>query len=196
MNLPVDRVAIVVGDLTKLDPAWGVRAIVNAANESLLGGGGVDGAIHRAAGPRLLEHNRALGGCPTGLAKITPAFDLQALGVEYIIHTAGPVWHSDESLRLEQAHEDVLLGSCYTRSLELASEHRIEVVAFPAISTGVYGFPKPRAARIALGHVLGFLGRQLFPRRVVFCCFSDADAHEYNQALATREQWMTARRGT
>lgn len=190
---PVERMEILVGDITRLR----VDAIVNAANESLLGGGGVDGAIHRAAGPRLLEHNRTLGGCPTGLAKLTPAFDLEALGMRYILHTVGPVWRSEadpEATRLGDLQEDVLLGSCYTRCLELAVEHRIQSVAFPAISTGVYGFPKRRAARIALGHVMGHLMKHDLPLGVLFCCFSDADALVYREALDTRSQWMFSRK--
>lgn len=187
------RIDILVDDITTLT----VDAIVNAANESLLGGGGVDGAIHRAAGPRLLAHNRTLGGCPTGLARITPAFDLEARGVRHLIHTVGPVWHAGDphqTTKLGDLHEDVLLASCYQQCLTLAREHEVTTLAFPAISTGVYGFPKPRAARIALGHVLGWLLRETLPQRVLFCCFSDADAQVYRQTLAQRDQWLAAKR--
>ena len=167
-DLPLDHIEVTTGDITKL----AVDAIVNAANESLLGGGGVDGAIHRAAGPRLLEHNRTLGGCPTGLAKITPAFDLERGGIQHI----------------------VLLASCYVRSLELAEKDGIETVAFPAISTSIYHFPKERAAKIALGHVLDFLKRNDRPEKVVFCCFADADAEIYRRAIETSDLWMKSRK--
>lgn len=194
MTLPADRLTIHVGDITRLPAALGVDAIVNAANESLLGGGGVDGAIHRAAGPRLLQLTRTLGGCPTGLAKVTPAFDLEALGVRWIIHAVGPVWppspEGDENQKLGYTRQDVLLGSCYTRSLDLARDHGCAAVAFPAISTGVYRFPRDRAAKIALGHVLGYLHQHAAPARVVLCCFSDDDAQLYRQFLTTRAQWL------
>jgi len=196
MTIPpqtLERIVIQAGDITTLR----VDAIVNAANESLLGGGGVDGAIHRAAGPRLLAHNRTLGGCPTGLAKITPAFDLEARGVRHIIHAVGPVWHSgdpDQATKLGDLHEDVLLASCYQQSFALAREHSLGTLAFPAISTGVFGFPKTRAARIALGHAMGWLLRETLPHTVVFCCFSEADADIYRDTLEQREQWLTTRR--
>lgn len=184
------RIDVTVGDITKLS----VTAIVNAANEWLLGGGGVDGAIHRAAGPRLLAYNKTLGGCPTGLAKIAPAFDLESHGVHHIIHTVGPVWRGDASAKLGDTREDVLLASCYQQSLELAAEHECESVGFPGISTGVYHFPKDRAAKIAVSHVLAFLGKREWPCRVVFCCFSDDDAAVYRETIETRDQWMSARR--
>lgn len=187
------RIDVVTDDITRLR----VDAIVNAANESLLGGGGVDGATHRAAGPRLLEHNRTLGGCRTGLAKITPAFDLQQHGIQHIIHTVGPVWHQDATqadAKLGELHEDVLLASCYMQCLELAAAHQCGTLAFPAISTGVYGFPKQRAAKIAFSHVLGFLGRHDTPAQVIFCCFAREDADIYRQIMATREQWMFNRK--
>ena len=170
------RVVIWVGDITRPDPSLGVDCIVNAANESLLGGGGVDGAIHSAAGPELVEHNQRLDGCPTGLAVRTPAFALEAWGIEHIIHTVGPVWHADESEKLGYTKEDVLLASCYQQSLESAAEAGCRCIAFPAISTGIYGFPKERAARIAIGHVRGFLRGHALPERVVLCCFSKSDA--------------------
>ncbi|MEQ9495570.1 MAG: O-acetyl-ADP-ribose deacetylase [Deltaproteobacteria bacterium] len=179
MNEWLDRVDVVVGDITQLE----IDAIVNAANESLLGGGGVDGAIHRAAGPDLLAHNRTLGGCPTGEAKITPSFDLEARGIRHIIHTVGPVWgtdpRADGTEPLGYRLEDNQLSQCYQASLELARDHGVTSIAFPAISTGVYGFPKARAAQIAVGHVRAFVGRETTPARVVFCCFSEADAAHY-----------------
>lgn len=198
MNEPIDaelmqRIEVTTGDITQLN----VDAIVNAANESLLGGGGVDGAIHRAAGPELLAHNETLGGCPTGLAKITPSFSLEARGIQYIIHTVGPVWHAgdpDQATKLGDLHEDVLLASCYHQALELAASHDVKTLAFPAISTGIYHFPKQRAARIAFGHVHGFLMRHEHPENVIFCCFSDEDADVYRQVIDTRNDWMFNRK--
>ena len=181
---PFGRIEVVTGDITRQR----VDAIVNAANESLLGGGGVDGAIHRAAGPKLLEHTRTLGGCPTGLARITGSFDLKARGIAHIIHTVGPVWHSDEDIELGQCREDVLLASCYQQSLELAAKNNISSIAFPAISTGVYRFPKRRAAVIAVGHTIGWLQKHDSPQRVMFCCFSDADSAVYEHVLAERPE--------
>lgn len=190
MSNALDRIDVLTGDITQL----AVDAIVNAANESLLGGGGVDGAIHRAAGPRLLQYNRSLGGCPTGLAKITPAFDLEARGIKHIIHTVGPVWHAHEQAKLGDTREDVLLASCYQRSLEQATQYECESIAFPAISTGVYRFPKQRAAKIAFGHVLAYLAQHELPGRLIFCCFSDGDAAIYRHVIDTREQWMFNRK--
>ncbi len=215
LDRPMGRIRVVVGDLTRPDPAWGLDTIVNAANESLLGGGGVDGAIHRAAGPRLLAHNRTLGGCPTGLAKVTPAFDLEARGIKHIIHTVGPVWPASadadaggvqyampgapvgEAAALGYTREDTLLASCYANCLRLAVQHGCRGVGFPAISTGVYGFPKQRAARIAFAHVFGHFATRpapALPERAVFCCFSDADAAVYRDVIARRAEWMTNRR--
>ncbi len=167
----LDRLEVVTGDITAL----AVDAIVNAANTSLLGGGGVDGAIHRAAGPGLLEACRTLNGCPTGLAKITKGYALRA---KFVIHTVGPVWHGGDS------HEDALLASCYSESLKLAREYGVRSVAFPAISTGVYRFPKDRAAMIATRQTLEWLAHNEHPACVTFCCFSDGDAQLYRQAIA------------
>jgi O-acetyl-ADP-ribose deacetylase (regulator of RNase III) len=165
------RLNAVLGDITKLD----VDAIVNAANSSLLGGGGVDGAIHRAAGPELLAACRPLGGCRTGDAKITPGFRLVA---RHVIHTVGPVWHGGLQ------GEEELLASCYRRVLEIATERAIVSVAFPAISTGVYGFPRERAAPIAIDTVRVFENRAPAVLQVVFCCFSLEDLDLYRSLLA------------
>lgn len=160
---------IIQGDITGL----AVDAIVNAANSSLLGGGGVDGAIHRGAGPELLAECRALGGCPTGEARLTRAYRLPA---RYVIHTVGPVWHGGD------AGEEQLLAACYRNSLALAATHGLRSIAFPSISTGVYRFPIERACRIALREVRGFLATHPLPERVIFCCFSAADLAIYRQA--------------
>lgn len=179
-----ERIVVVTGDITQLS----VEAIVNAANNSLLGGSGVDGAIHRAAGPRLYEHNRALGGCATGAAKITPAFDLEARGIRHIIHTVGPVWHEEEGAEndaLFEHEEDTELASCYAESLKLAQGHGVRTLAFPGISTGVYGFPKQRAALIAIGEVRKFLTHHLLPQQTTFCCFSESDAEIYRRELGS-----------
>jgi O-acetyl-ADP-ribose deacetylase (regulator of RNase III) len=186
MNAP-SRIEVARVDITQLR----VDAIVNAANESLLGGGGVDGAIHRAAGPRLKAHNAALGGCATGKAKTTPAFDLEAQGVRFIIHTVGPIWGSDPNAtgdeKLGYRLEDIQLAQCYVSCLEEAQRHGCETMAFPAISCGVYGFPKERATRIAVGHVQSFLAREARPQRVVFACFSEDDAERYRQFVGATD---------
>ncbi len=153
-----DMIELIRGDITSLQ----VGAIVNAANQSLLGGGGVDGAIHRAAGPELLEECKTLGGCPTGEAKITSGYNLKA---SYVIHTVGPVWHGG------QKNEDNLLASCYRNSLQLAMDYKLHSIAFPSISTGVYRFPIERASKIALRVVLDFIENLESPPRVIFCWF-------------------------
>lgn len=161
---------IVKADITSIK----VDAIVNAANKSLLGGGGVDGAIHRAAGPKLLEFNRTLGGCETGEAKISPGFNLPA---KFIIHTVGPVWNGGNY------NEDKLLANCYRNSLKLAVENKIKTIAFPAISTGVYGFPLERATKIAIKEVKDFLEKNQSIEKVIFVCFDDRTYQTYQKAL-------------
>ncbi len=166
------RLEIAVGDITTL----AVDAIVNAANTSLRGGGGVDGAIHRAAGPELLAECRTLDGCETGSAKITRGYRLPA---KHVIHAVGPVWHGGKG------REEAQLASCYHTALEIAVDHGLKSIAFPAISTGVYGFPADRAARIAVGTVVSELSAN--PRslaHVVFCCFSEESAEHHKATFA------------
>jgi O-acetyl-ADP-ribose deacetylase (regulator of RNase III) len=164
------RLRIVTADITTLD----VDAIVNAANASLLGGGGVDGSIHRVAGPELRAECETLGGCATGDAKITRGYRLRA---RHVIHTVGPVWHGGED------GEPELLASCYRRSLEIAAEHGCRTVAFPGISTGVYSYPKEAAAEVAVRTVIAFLTTTELPDLVTFCCFDAVSADLHGRAL-------------
>jgi O-acetyl-ADP-ribose deacetylase (regulator of RNase III) len=172
MKNPDVTLTAIQDDLTTLD----VDAIVNAANNSLLGGGGVDGAIHRAAGPELLAACRRLNGCATGDARITPGF---ALPARHVIHTVGPVWQGGA------AGEAALLGSCYIRSLRLADSFQLETVAFPCISTGVYGYPRDAAARIAVRCTRDWLQAQpdASLKEIIFCCFSAEDLTCYRSLL-------------
>jgi O-acetyl-ADP-ribose deacetylase len=165
------KLQAVQGDITRLD----VDAIVNAANSSLLGGGGVDGAIHRAAGPDLLNECRGLNGCRTGQAKITKGYRLKA---RHIIHTVGPIWNGGKQSERERLHD------CYTNSLRLAAESGLASVAFPSISTGVYRFPPDEAAKIAVEAVRSFLETECSINEVIFCCFSEADFIRYQTLLA------------
>jgi len=168
------RLLVVQGDITLLD----VDAIVNAAKPSLLGGGGVDGAIHRAAGPELLTECRTLGGCPTGEARITSGYGLKA---RHVIHTVGPVYRDGRS------GEPELLRSCYQSSLRLAAERRLRSIAFPCISTGVYGYPAGDACETAVQAVLDWLDESALPEVVTFCCFLASDAELYRARLARLE---------
>jgi O-acetyl-ADP-ribose deacetylase (regulator of RNase III) len=175
-----DRLQIVEGDIVRL----AVDAVVNAANKSLLGGGGVDGALHEAAGPELRAECVLLGGCATGDAKLTHGYKLKA---KHVIHTVGPMWKGGRE------DEPALLASCYRRSLEIAWAHRLRTVAFPSISTGIYGYPIEDASRIALQTCAEFLGRHEYPRDVTFVCFGPADFRVYREALA---KFQTSRPGT
>lgn len=171
MREVLDRIEVVTADITAL----AVDAIVNAANASLLGGGGVDGAIHRAAGPKLLEECRTIGGCPPGEARMTGGYELAA---RWVIHAVGPIWRGGA------AGEAALLGSAYTESLRLARRSELATIAFPAISTGAYGFPIDAATRVAVRAVGTWLVEHEWPRRVTFCCFRADDASVYRSELA------------
>ena len=164
----MERFSIIVGDISQSD----AEAIVNAANTSLLGGSGVDGAIHRAAGPALLSECRGLGGCETGKAKLTHGYNLRA---RYVLHTPGPVWQGGG------LGEPALLASCYRSCLTLAAEHGIRSVDFPSISTGIYGYPLPLAATVALKAITDFLAEHDLPERVRMVCHTEAAAEVYRQ---------------
>ncbi|MGA2496466.1 MAG: O-acetyl-ADP-ribose deacetylase [Tepidisphaeraceae bacterium] len=168
----MSRIQVISADITTLK----LDVIVNAANTTLLGGGGVDGAIHDAAGPELLDECRALHGCATGEAKITKGYNLPA---KYVIHTVGPVWHGGKH------REDELLASCYRNSLLLAGQHGLRSIAFPAISTGAYGYPLERATEIAVREVRAFLAAHELPEKVVFCCFGEHATAAYAKEMRT-----------
>lgn len=166
-----DRITIIQGNIVKLE----VDAVVNAANSTLLGGGGVDGAIHGAAGPELLEECKGLKGCATGEAKITKGYFLPA---KWIIHTVGPVWQGGKK------GEDGLLASCYRKSLDIAKEYAVKTIAFPAISTGAYNFPSERAAGIAVSEMIKFLQENELPEKIFLVCFNKETCRHLQEALS------------
>lgn len=166
----MERIEVIQGDITTLK----FDAIVNAANSSLLGGGGVDGAIHRAAGPELLAECRTLGGCPTGEARITKGYKLPA---KFVIHAVGPIWMGGDN------NEESLLASCYRESLKLATENHCETIAFPNISTGIYGFPKDKAAEIAIKTVKDYLKENVIPKQIIFVTFGETNFDLYKRML-------------
>lgn len=170
MNKIDERIILLKADITQLE----VDAIVNAANTSLLGGGGVDGAIHKAAGPNLLAECRLLNGCETGKAKLSKAYNLPS---KYIIHTVGPIYKNGEK------NEAILLASCYKESLKIAKSYEIKTIAFPNISTGVYHFPKQEAAKIAIREVIEFLSKNSSFEKVFFICFDDENYSIYNKMI-------------
>jgi O-acetyl-ADP-ribose deacetylase len=172
---PLMRVSLVEGDITKLE----VDAIVNAANTSLLGGGGVDGAIHRAAGPQLLAECRTLGGCPTGDARITAGYCLPA---KYVIHTVGPIWGGGNR------GEPELLARCYRNSLALATRHQARKIAFPAISCGIYGYPIDEACQIAVRETMAYLETNELPESVTFVCFG-REIYDAYQTVLNASRW-------
>lgn len=167
----LDRIQLHQGDITRLN----VDIIVNAANSSLSGGGGVDGAIHRAAGPYLLEECLSMNGCPTGEVRLTQGYKLKA---KYVIHAVGPIWRGGNH------NEEVLLQQCYVNSLHLAKKYKAQTIAFPNISTGVYGYPKPDAARIAFSTVIDFLRKNPLPEKVLFVVFDEENLHIYERLVA------------
>lgn len=166
------KIEIYNGDITTLK----VDAIVNAANSTLLGGGGVDGAIHRAAGPKLLQECKSLNGCNTGEAKITKGYNLPS---KFVIHTVGPVWNGGQN------NEDKFLANCYQNSLKIGVEYKIESIAFPAISTGVYRFPLERATNIAVKEVKSFISKNTSIKKIIFCCFDEKSYQTYKFFLTT-----------
>lgn len=168
-----ERISVLKKDITQLS----VDAIINAANNTLLGGGGVDGAIHRKAGPLLLEECKKLGGCATGEAKLTKGYNLPA---KYVIHTVGPIYKDGKS------NEEFLLKNCYLNSLKIASEMKFNEIAFSAISTGVYGYPKDQACKIAVDTTFEFLSKNEYPKKVIFVCFDDENYRIYKDYLVKK----------